>query len=99
MLHAKILRSPLPHAVIKKIDTHAAEKLPGVIAVLTRDDLKNINPYYGPLIKDQAILALEKVRYEGDPVAAVAAETAEIAEQALELIQVKLRGALSFTHH
>jgi hypothetical protein len=44
MLHAKILRSPLPHAVIKKIDTHAAEKLPGVVAVLTRDDLKTINP-------------------------------------------------------
>ena len=88
MLHAKILRSPLPHAVIKKIDIDTAEKLPGVVAVLTRDDLKNINPYYGPLVKDQAILALEKVRYEGDPVAAVAAETAEIAEQALELIQV-----------
>jgi CO/xanthine dehydrogenase Mo-binding subunit/aerobic-type carbon monoxide dehydrogenase small subunit (CoxS/CutS family) len=87
MLHAKILRSPLPHAVIKKIDTHAAERLPGVVAVLTRDDFKTINPYYGPLIKDQTILALDKVRYEGDPVAAVAAESAEIAEQALQLIQ------------
>src|SRR5262245_16086212 len=88
MLHAKIVRSPLPHAVIKRIDTDAAEKLPGVVAVLTRDDLKNLNLYYGPLIKDQTILALDKVRYEGDPVAAVAAETAEIAGQALELIQV-----------
>src|SRR5688572_10424717 len=88
MLHAKILRSPLPHAVIKAIDTPYAEKLPGVVAVLTRDDLKDIYPYYGPLVKDQAILALERVRYEGDPVAAVAAETAEIAEQALELIHV-----------
>jgi putative selenate reductase molybdopterin-binding subunit len=89
MLYAKILRSPLPHAWVKKIETSIAEKLPGVIAVLTRDDLKEINPYYGPLVKDQTILALEKVRYEGDPVAAVAAETQEIAEEALEVIQVE----------
>ncbi|MGH7886618.1 MAG: molybdopterin-dependent oxidoreductase, partial [Candidatus Binatia bacterium] len=88
MLYGKILRSPLPHAAIEKIDTTRAEKLPGVVAVLTREDLKDINPYFGPLVKDQAILALEKVRYEGDPVAAVAAETAEIAEQALKLIDV-----------
>lgn len=89
MLYAKILRSPVPHATIKKIDTAAAERLPGVVAVLTRDDLKDINPYFGPLIKDQAILAIDKVRYEGDPVAAVAAETVEIAETAIKLIQVE----------
>lgn len=88
MLYAKILRSPLPHALITGIDTEAAEQLPGVVAVLTRDDLRGINPYYGPLVKDQAILAMQKVRYEGDPVAAVAAESVEIAEAALKLIQV-----------
>ncbi|MBM4261993.1 MAG: 2Fe-2S iron-sulfur cluster binding domain-containing protein [Deltaproteobacteria bacterium] len=88
MLYAKILRSPLPHAVIRRIDAKAAEQLPGVVAVLTRDDLKDINPYFGPLVKDQAILAMQKVRYEGDPVAAVAAESVEIAEAALKLIQV-----------
>ncbi len=89
MLYGKILRSPLPHATIKRIDSAAAERLPGVVAVLTRDDLKHINPYFGPLVKDQAILAIQKVRYEGDPVAAVAAETKEIAEQALSLINVE----------
>ena len=88
MLYAKILRSPLPHARITRIEGTAAAELPGVVAVLTRDDLRNVNPYYGPLVKDQAILALDKVRYEGDPVAAVAAETPAIAEQALSLIQV-----------
>jgi CO/xanthine dehydrogenase Mo-binding subunit/aerobic-type carbon monoxide dehydrogenase small subunit (CoxS/CutS family) len=89
MLYAKILRSPTPHAMLKKIDTAAGERLPGVIAVLTREDLQGINPYYGPLVKDQSILALDKVRYEGDPVAAVAAESVEIAEAAIELIQVE----------
>jgi CO/xanthine dehydrogenase Mo-binding subunit/aerobic-type carbon monoxide dehydrogenase small subunit (CoxS/CutS family) len=88
MLYGKILRSPLPHAVIKNIDVTAAEKLPGVVAVLTRDDLKDINPYFGPLVKDQAILALDRVRYEGDPVAAVAATSEEIAAQAIGLIHV-----------
>lgn len=89
MLFAKILRSPLPHATIKNIETSVAERLPGVIAVLTGSDLEGINPYYGPLVKDQAILALKKVCYEGDPVAVVAAESPEIAEEALTLIEVE----------
>lgn len=89
MSYAKILRSPLPHAVIKSIDTSAAESRPGVVAVLTRADLTDINPYFGPLVKDQTILAIDKVRYEGDPVAAVAAESPEIAEEALSLIQIE----------
>lgn len=89
MIYAKILRSPLPHARIERIDAAAAAELAGVVAVLTRDDLRNVNPYYGPLVKDQAILALDKVHYEGDPVAAVAAESPSIAEEALGLIQVE----------
>jgi CO/xanthine dehydrogenase Mo-binding subunit/aerobic-type carbon monoxide dehydrogenase small subunit (CoxS/CutS family) len=89
MLYGKILRSPLAHARIKRIDISAVERLPGVIALLTRDDLKNVNPYYGPLVKDQAVLALDKVRYEGDPVAAVAAESVEAAEAALALIEIE----------
>jgi CO/xanthine dehydrogenase Mo-binding subunit len=89
MVYAKILRSPLPHAVIKRIDTSAVEKHPGVVAVLTRADLADINPYYGPLVKDQTILAIDKARYEGDPIAAVAAESPQIAEEALSLIHVE----------
>jgi CO/xanthine dehydrogenase Mo-binding subunit/aerobic-type carbon monoxide dehydrogenase small subunit (CoxS/CutS family) len=89
MAYARILRSPLPHATIKHIDTTAAEHFPGVVAILTRGDLKDINPYLGPLVKDQAILALDKVRYEGDPIAAIAAETVEIAEEAIKLVRVE----------
>ncbi|HEX6440243.1 MAG TPA: molybdopterin-dependent oxidoreductase [Candidatus Binatia bacterium] len=88
MLYGKILRSPLPHAIIKNIDAIAAERLPGVVTVLTRDDLRDINPYFGPLVKDQTILAFDRVRYEGDPVAAVAAVSEEIAAEALGLIHV-----------
>jgi CO/xanthine dehydrogenase Mo-binding subunit/aerobic-type carbon monoxide dehydrogenase small subunit (CoxS/CutS family) len=89
MLFARLLRSPHAHAYIRKIDATAAENLPGVVAVLTRDDLQQIHPYYGPLVKDQAVVAIDKVRYEGDTVAAVAAESVEIAQEALGLIEVE----------
>jgi len=92
VLHAKILRSPVPHARIRQIDAREAEKLPGVAAVLTRDDIVG-NPaydsHYGPIYKDQTIVASDKVRYVGDPVAAVAATRPEIAEEALDRIEVE----------
>ena len=91
MLHGKILRSSVPHAKVLKIDASEAEKLPGVAAVLTRDDVTDNSHYdshYGPVFKDQTIVALDKVRYLGDPVAAVAATRPEIAEEALERIEV-----------
>ena len=65
MVHAKILRSPLPHARIRRIDSSKAASFEGVVAVLTRDNLNVSSPYYGAYIKDQPIVALEKVRYEG----------------------------------
>ena len=89
MLHARVLRSPHAHARILGIDTGAAEAHPGVAAVLTSVDLQDISPYYGPLVKDIPVLAVDKVRYEGDPVAAVAAETPEAATEALGLIRVE----------
>ena len=92
MLHGKILRSPFPHARIVRIDARAAEALPGVVAVLTRDDLLDnpaIQPVYGPQIKDQPIVALDRVRYVGDAVAAVAAEDPSIAAEALLAIDVE----------
>ena len=92
MCHGKILRSPLPHARIKKIDTSKALKVPGVVAVITRDDIlhdEGIEPYYGPVFKDQTIVAVEKVRHVGDPVAAVAALDVDAAEEALRLIDVE----------
>ncbi len=92
MCHGKILRSPLPHARIKQIDASKALKVPGVLAVLTRDDIlkdEGIDPYYGPVFKDQTIVAVEKVRHVGDPVAAVAALEVEAAEEALQRIEVE----------
>jgi putative selenate reductase molybdopterin-binding subunit len=94
MLHAKVLHSPYAHARIQKIDTSKAKALPGVAAVLTWQDIPRVvystagqsDPIPGPL----DMFSLDnKVRFVGDRVAFVAAETPEIAEQALHLIDVE----------
>ncbi len=93
MLHAKILTSPHAHARIKDIDTSKAEALPGVHAVLTYKDVPRV-PFYNagqshPSPSPSDVVSLDnKVRYFGDRVAVVAAETEEIAEEALRLIEV-----------
>src|SRR4029077_6355691 len=87
MLFAKLLRSPHPHARIRSIDTSRAAALPGVRAVLTGKDLP-IPFGILPVSQDEHALALDKVRFVGDPVAAVAATTEEAATQALDLITV-----------
>ncbi|MGH9896877.1 MAG: xanthine dehydrogenase family protein molybdopterin-binding subunit, partial [bacterium] len=89
MAFAKILRSPLPHAKLVNIDAGKAERLPGVLAVLTRDDLAGLNYRYGAAYKDQCVVAVDKVRFVGDPVAAVLAVDEATAEQALALIDVE----------
>jgi len=86
LLHARIKRSPHPHALIKSIDTSQAESFPGVKAVVTGADFDG---RIGLYLKDRHILARDRVRYVGEPVAGVAAVSEEIAEQALELIQVE----------
>jgi 4-hydroxybenzoyl-CoA reductase alpha subunit len=88
MLFAKLLRSPHPHALIVKVDTRKAAELEGVKAVLTGQDLP-IPFGILPVSQDEHALALDKVRFVGDPVAAVAAVSEEIATQALELIEVE----------
>ena len=88
MAYGKILRSPLPHAKIRRIDSRAAASVPGVLAVLTRENLQVAFPYHGAYVKDQPIIALDKVRYAGDIVAAVAATEERIAEEALGRIEV-----------
>lgn len=88
MACGKILRSPIAHGWIKKIDTTKAERLPGVFAVLTRDDITDFNNY-GIVFADQSIVARDKVHYVGDPVAAVAAVDDYTAKRALELIDVE----------
>jgi CO/xanthine dehydrogenase Mo-binding subunit len=88
MLVAKALWAKYPHALIKSIDTSAAEQLAGVAAVMTAKDLPGRNGY-GILVPDKPVIADGKTRYEGDPVALVAAVTEEIATKALELIKVE----------
>jgi CO/xanthine dehydrogenase Mo-binding subunit len=87
MLYVKVLRSPYPHARIRSIKTSSARRLPGVVAVLTAADIPGTNSM-GPIIKDQPILCSEVVRFAGDAVALIAAETEQAAESALELIEV-----------
>jgi CO/xanthine dehydrogenase Mo-binding subunit len=89
MAEAAVLRSPHAHARIRTIDTRAAEALPGVVAVLTRDDLRDIDPYLrrGER-RDQPLIALDRALYAGQPVAAVAAEDRRTAEEALASIEV-----------
>jgi CO/xanthine dehydrogenase Mo-binding subunit len=88
MLHAKIFRSTVAHGRIRKVDTSAAKKVPGVSHVITIDDVMKVlpNPYYGPAFHDQPILAHGKVRFVGEPVAVVLAADPHVAEEAVQLI-------------
>ena len=87
MLHGAILQSPHAHARIRGYDLSAAKALPGVRAIVTGDDL-DAKHRMGAFIKDETALAKGKVRYSGEIVAAVAADTEDIARQATRLIQV-----------
>ena len=89
MLFAKALRSPYPHAKLLAVNAAKAANVPGVVTVITRDDLDGLNPYFGTAVQDQPVVAIDKVRYVGDIVAAVAAESREIAEEAIALIEAE----------
>jgi CO/xanthine dehydrogenase Mo-binding subunit len=88
MLHGKIFRGTVPHGRIKSIDVSAAKSTPGVYRVITGDDVRKVipEPYYGPAFHDQPILAIEKVRFVGEPVAVVLATDPHIAEAAAQAI-------------
>jgi CO/xanthine dehydrogenase Mo-binding subunit len=86
MLVGKVLRSPYPHARIRHMDTSKAEKLSGVRAVVTAED--TIKRPWGAFFADQYILSVGKTRYVGEEVAAVAAIDPDIAEEAVDLIEV-----------
>jgi CO/xanthine dehydrogenase Mo-binding subunit len=90
MLHCAILRSPLAHARIVKVDTTAAEQVPGVIAVLTGEDARRWSNPAATLPEGWGTycLAADKVRFVGEPVVAVAATSRYVAEDALELIEI-----------
>src|SRR5258707_14029435 len=88
MLHAKIFRSTVAHGRIKSIDVNAAAKGPGGYRGVTAADVRKgiPSPYYGPAFHDQPILAIDKVHYVGEPVAAVVAADPHVAEQPVQLI-------------
>ena len=88
MLFAKVLLSTEAHALVKHIDTSEAEKMPGVHAVLTAKDIPGAN-IYGIALPDQQVLAEQKVRFYGEPVALVAAEDPFLAEEAIRRIVVE----------
>ena len=85
MLEAEILTSPCAYARIRSIDVSRALSLDGVIAVVTGNDIKGL---YGSVVKDRPALAQDVVRFAGEPVAAVAATSKQIARRAVELIEV-----------
>lgn len=88
MLHAAVLQSPYPHARIIRYDLTEALALPGVRAIVTGDDVNEANRM-GAFIKDEHAIAKDKVRYVGEAVAAVAAESETLARQAAQLISVE----------
>jgi CO/xanthine dehydrogenase Mo-binding subunit len=87
MVHARFLYAGRAHARILSIDTSKARALPGVYAVITQDDVPDVR--YGMFVKDRTLFARDVVRFEGEVVAAVAAETTAIAERACAVIEVE----------
>ena len=91
MLHAAVARSHRPHAKLAAVDVSSALRVPGVRAVLTAADIERlpgVRLYYGPVLRDQPIVAHERVRFIGEPVVAIAAEDPEAAEEAANLVVI-----------
>ena len=91
MLYLKIMRATHPHAYLRRIDTSKAEKLPGVVKIITAADIPKVKNF-GLIIKDQPVMVGigQKTRYMGDALAIVIAETKEIASKAVRLIKVEV---------
>ncbi len=92
MLVGKVFRSNVPHARITKLDVSAAEQVPGVVAIVTATDFSGEGPpnlHFGSTYQDQPIVAADRIRFIGEPVALIAAESTAIAEQAIDLIELE----------
>ncbi len=89
LAHATIVRSPYPHARLVTIGTEAARRHPGVLAVVTANDLADVNLVYGHSVADHPLIATGKVRFAGEPVVGVVAEDLVTADEAARLIQVE----------
>lgn len=93
MLHAAVARSDVAHGYLRRVDTSAALEVPGVVAALTGADLADVgiaNQYFGSIFKDQAVIAIDRVRFVGEPVAAIAAVDPETARYAASLVEVEV---------
>lgn len=88
-LHVKLVTLDCARARIISVDTAKAEQIPGVVMIMTADDLPQPVPRFGPQYQDRPVLAVGETKYHGEPVAAVAAETKEAAEMAAELVEVE----------
>ena len=90
MLTSVLVRSTQPHALLRTVDVSQAEEVDGVVAILSRADLTapGLSPYFGPLTRDQPILAIDRVRYVGEPIVAIAAVDADAAREAASLVRV-----------
>ncbi len=88
MLYARVIRSSKPHAKIRQIHLDAARKIPGVHAILTAEDIPGRNEIH-VVFNDQLFLAPGRVRYVGEPIAVLAAETSEIAEKAVARVEIE----------
>jgi CO/xanthine dehydrogenase Mo-binding subunit len=88
MAEGKVLRSCYPHARLRAIHVEEAAKLDGVLAIVTGQDFKDDDPYLGSMYKDQPVIAIDRARFVGEAVAAVAAVNGAVAEEALRLITV-----------
>src|SRR5215211_2809064 len=87
LLHVVVVRSPHPHARIVSVDTDAAKAVPGVELVLTGADVAKIR--FGRAVRDVPILAVDKVRFAGEMVVALVAESRDLAEEAAALVSVE----------
>ncbi len=88
MAHAIVVRSPYAHALLRHIDVTQAREVSGVLAVFTREDLQGFHPYYGPAYKDRPVVAIDRVRHEGEPVAAVVAMDRSAAQAGADMVRV-----------
>jgi len=93
-LRVKVVRSTVPHALIKRIDTQPAKQMPGVMAVLTAQDIPGINEAYA-LLPDRPLLASAKVRCQGEAIAVVAASDMQTAEEAADKVSVEYERLLA----
>jgi len=92
MLHGRIVRSSIAHGIVRSVDTRRALAVPGVVAVLTGHDLLrgDIEPYYGPVLPDRPLVAIDRVRFVGEPIAAVIATDPDAAAEAAHAVEAEI---------